>query len=507
MLNVATYAAFIDMNLSGADNTTSDRTNAALKIDLDSSANGDAGNEHRIHGVDSDVRFTGFSDIARGGYFYTESNYTGGKTAQLVGVYGNATHDANSTSGGVSNMYGVFGTSSIQDLGDVDNAFGGYFSVTVSTSRGDANVGVTKGVEGEIQIDKNTTIDYDTMIGVSSVIDNNEGSTPNFGTQYLFKGDYQGTKGSNAYGIHVAGDKNYFEGNVGIGTTSPALQSAGKGLHINATTSSELKFTNSSTGSTASDGTALVSNGNNFTINNREAGTLSLGTSNQVRLLINSSGYVGIGTTSAASELDVNGVTTSKGFRTDTSNTNYNLITRNSTSNTLYVQAAQSNSTQPIASFRYGSATANGGTETLRIRKDNINVFGANFTVDGSITGNSKNFSIKHPTKEGKRLVHSCLEGPEVGVYFRGRSKSNIIEMPDYWGGLVHLDSMTVDITAIGPNQDLYVEDISDDGKVTVGSNTEQPLNYFYVVYGERKDIGKLDIEVIDAEYSDESTD
>ena len=220
-----------------------------------------------------------------------------------------------------------------------------------------------------------------------------------------------------------------------------------------------------------------------------------------------SANSVGIGTTSPASELDVDGVTTSKGFRTNTSNTNYNLITRNSTSTTLYVQAAQSNSTQTIASFRYGSATANAGTETFRIRRDNINVFGANFTVDGSITGNSKNFSIKHPTKEGKRLVHSCLEGPEVGVYFRGRSKSNIIEMPDYWGGLVHLDSMTVELTAIGPNQDLYVEDIAGDGEITVGSNTETPLNYFYVVYGERKDIGKLDIEVIDAEYSDESTD
>ena len=220
-----------------------------------------------------------------------------------------------------------------------------------------------------------------------------------------------------------------------------------------------------------------------------------------------SANSVGIGTTSPASELDVNGVTTSKGFRTNTSNTNYNLITRNSTSTTLYVQAAQSNSTQTIASFRYGSATVNAGTETLRIRRDNINVFGANFTVDGSITGNSKNFSIKHPTKEGKRLVHSCLEGPEVGVYFRGRSKSNIIEMPDYWGGLVHLDSMTVELTAIGPNQDLYVEDIADDGEIAVGSNTETPLNYFYVVYGERKDIGKLDIEVIDAEYSNESTD
>jgi hypothetical protein len=59
------------------------------------------------------------------------------------------------------------------------------------------------------------------MIGVSSVIDNNEGAVPNFGDQYLFKGDYQGTRGGNAYGIYCEGDKHYFDGNVGIGTASP----------------------------------------------------------------------------------------------------------------------------------------------------------------------------------------------------------------------------------------------------------------------------------------------
>lgn len=70
--------------------------------------------------------------------------------------------------------------------------------------------------------------------------------------------------------------------------------------------------------------------------------------------------------------------------------------------------------------------------------------------------------------------------------------------MPDYWVGLVHIDSMTVDITAIGPNQDLYVDSILDNGNVTIGSNTESPLNYFYAIYGERKDIGKLEIEIDD---------
>ena len=75
-------------------------------------------------------------------------------------------------------------------------------------------------------------------------------------------------------------------GNVGIGTTAPALQYAGTGLHINAPTSSEIKFTNSTTGTTASDGTALVSNGVGFTINNRESGYLSLKTNNSTRLYI-----------------------------------------------------------------------------------------------------------------------------------------------------------------------------------------------------------------------------
>ena len=218
--NVSTNAVRINMDLSGADTTTADRTNYGLFLDIDSSANGDASNEHRIYGVGSFVNFTGFSDQVRGGYFVAESNYTGGKTAQLVGVFGNAVHDANDAAGGVSNMMGVYGMSSIQDTGDVDQAYGVYGLVSIGDNRV-ADVGVTKAVEGEILIDKSTAINYGTMIGISSIIDNNEGSVPNFGTQYLFKGDYQGTKGATAWGIYTEGDKNYFEGKIGIGTTTP----------------------------------------------------------------------------------------------------------------------------------------------------------------------------------------------------------------------------------------------------------------------------------------------
>jgi hypothetical protein len=129
-------------------------------------------------------------------------------------------------------MYGVLGSSTVQDLGDVDNAFGGYFSVEIGTTRGNANVGVTKGVEGHINIDKANTIDYGAMIAVSGIIDNNEGTTPNFSNQYLFKGDYQGDKGDNAYGIYTEGDKHYFDGNLGIRSTNPTskLTVGGNGI-------------------------------------------------------------------------------------------------------------------------------------------------------------------------------------------------------------------------------------------------------------------------------------
>jgi len=221
--NVATHAMRINMDLSGADTTTADRLNSALLIDIDSSANGDATHEHRIYGVNSQVNFTGFTDLARSGYFLAESNYTGAKTSQLVGVYGQATHDADDVAGGVSNMYGAYGYSSIQDTGDVDNAFGVYGLVTIGDNRV-ADVGVTKAVEGEITIDKSTAISYGNMIGISSIIDNNEGAVPNFGNQYLFKGDYQGTKGSDAYGLFIEGDKHYLAGKLGLNNTDPTYR-------------------------------------------------------------------------------------------------------------------------------------------------------------------------------------------------------------------------------------------------------------------------------------------
>jgi len=119
---------------------------------------------------------------------------------------------------------------------------------------------------------------------------------------------------------------------------------------------------------------------------------------------------------------------------------------------------------------------------------------GSVINVD-TLNGVTKNFDITHPTKgEPHRLRYSVLEGPEIGVYVRGRlTNNNIIELPYYWVDLVHEDSITVTLTSIGSYQNLYV--ISTSPKIiTIGSENGN-IDCYYVVYGERKDVDKLTIE------------
>ena len=114
-----------------------------------------------------------------------------------------------------------------------------------------------------------------------------------------------------------------------------------------------------------------------------------------------------------------------------------------------------------------------------------------------SIVGTSKLFDIKHPTKgEGHRLAHGSLEGPELGVYYRGRLKdSTRIDLPSYWKDLVDEDSVTVQLQPIGDRHfHLNVVDFTNQF-VTIKDADDKPIDCFYTVYGERKDVDKLIVE------------
>ena len=110
--------------------------------------------------------------------------------------------------------------------------------------------------------------------------------------------------------------------------------------------------------------------------------------------------------------------------------------------------------------------------------------------------GKPKLFDIDHPTKgEGHRLAHACIEGPEVGVYYRGRLRNKkVIELPHYWKGLVHTDSISVQLQPIGAHQDIIIKRW-DDTKIYLQAKANFPIDCFYHVYGERKDVDGLVVE------------
>ena len=104
-----------------------------------------------------------------------------------------------------------------------------------------------------------------------------------------------------------------------------------------------------------------------------------------------------------------------------------------------------------------------------------------------------KPFDIKHPTKgDGHRLRYACIEGPEVGVYCRGRVRNEkIIKLPYYWKDLVDVESISVQLQPIGVHQDVIVKRW-DAETIHLQAQGGLPVNCFYHVYGERKDVNPL---------------
>ena len=106
-----------------------------------------------------------------------------------------------------------------------------------------------------------------------------------------------------------------------------------------------------------------------------------------------------------------------------------------------------------------------------------------------------KGFDIKHPNKDNHRLRHICLEGPEAGVYFRGKlDGTNIIKLPEYWKGLIDYDTITVNLTPYGCKDDLFVKDVQED-RIIVSGNRLTNVKCFYDVHASRIDGEPLIVE------------
>jgi hypothetical protein len=103
----------------------------------------------------------------------------------------------------------------------------------------------------------------------------------------------------------------------------------------------------------------------------------------------------------------------------------------------------------------------------------------------------SKTFVIDHPNDNTKYLVHGCLEGPESGVYYRGKGEiindvSTTIELPDYVKNLA--TDFTIQVTPIYSGkkmEQLYTSEIENNSFQVYGENCK----FYWFVQGKRLNI------------------
>lgn len=118
-----------------------------------------------------------------------------------------------------------------------------------------------------------------------------------------------------------------------------------------------------------------------------------------------------------------------------------------------------------------------------------------------SLTNIGKTFIIEHPTNENKYLVHACLEGPEAGVYYRGKgeitnNESVEVVLPHYVEKLAY--DFTVQVTPIYGNKivTLNASEVENNTFRVYGENAK----FHWVVYGSRQEVNvepnKADVNV-----------
>ncbi|MBI5220943.1 MAG: hypothetical protein HY978_03890 [Candidatus Liptonbacteria bacterium] len=233
-------------------------------------------------------------------------------------------------------------------------------------------------------------------------------------------------------------------GNVGIGTTGPGakLEVLGGDVYLSATTGSvrTLEFRNVGGGQYPSVGGAARIKGQygDFYWQAAGADAMQLGAFHEIVLQ---------GGRNTSSDLS---------FVTG-GNATYNtrVINTNASSIGLSIEGTTSQSGD------YLQVTASGGSAGGVFKINSTGNVGIGTTapstalqVIGTITGTTKNFDIPNPAKPGYRLVHSTLEGPEVGVYYRGHGKLSggvaTVHLPDYFDALTRDGSETVLLAARG---------------------------------------------------------
>ncbi len=112
----------------------------------------------------------------------------------------------------------------------------------------------------------------------------------------------------------------------------------------------------------------------------------------------------------------------------------------------------------------------------------------------------AKSFIIDHPKDSSKYLVHACIEGPENGLYYRGKAQLSEkisdneyvsqIQLPTYLTGFAR--DYTVDVTPIYnknyPNAKVIASEVNEDD-FTFNIYSNAPIEVNWVVYAKHDDL------------------
>ena len=295
-----------------------------------------------------------------------------------------------------------------------------------------------------------------------------------------------------------------YNGNVGIGSSSPAYK-----LDVNGVARVNGDFSITGAGDLAifdSDGTGTYYSYMDagvayLRIDDGGSGNGKLTINNGTLYVAGAGGNVGVGTTTPISKLNVyaSGSNLSV-FKVDGGNGTLFEVTDQLSGSLFSVNTIaglpvlEVFSNNRVVAGKYGSndfvisgSRVGIGTATPAYK----------LQVNGSFGATTKSFVIDHPTKPNMKLIHGSLEGPENGVYVRGYTTSNIINLPDYWTGLVDEDTITVQITAKGKNSHgkirNYAVEYVDIHNVILTTDSEDYIySLYYYIQAERKDVPKL---------------
>ena len=147
---------------------------------------------------------------------------------------------------------------------------------------------------------------------------------------------------------------------------------------------------------------------------------------------------------------------------------------RNAAGNTI---VRLSSSTSGGMTSGFISVRSAAGTETVGINGRTGNVF-----------GNTKSFIVPDPAHPGRKIRHTSLEGPEAGIYVRGRAEflkgQAIVEFPDHFAALGVESSITVTLTPHSADSlGLAVVEVSpEEVRELQGGQGSYPFDY--VAYG-----------------------